>query len=121
MRLSGRYVAEIPPRTRGIGFLYVADRTLAAGAYPLLVDMHGATWTDPGPLRAHPDARRFESWEIAYALALGLGAAARYALDTVGIETARDRSHSLAAYARERCPTCQGCGYSTGAGRSAPS
>ena len=39
---------------RGIGFLYVADRTLAAGAHPLLVDMHGATWTRPRLLRAHP-------------------------------------------------------------------
>jgi selenocysteine lyase/cysteine desulfurase len=87
---------------RGIGFLYVADRTLAAGAYPLLVDMHGATWTDPDRFALTPDARRFESWEIAYALALGLGAAARYALDTVGIEIARERSHSLAAYARDR-------------------
>ena len=36
-----------------------------------------------------------------YALVLGLGAAARYALD-VGIETARDRARALAAYARER-------------------
>lgn len=87
---------------RGIGFLFVADRTLAAGAYPLLVDMHGATWTDPDRFALTPDARRFESWEIAYALALGLGAAARYALDTVGIDTARARSHALAAYARDR-------------------
>lgn len=57
---------------------------------------------DPDCFALTPDARRFESWEIAYALALGLGAATRYALDTVGIETARDRSHALAAYARYR-------------------
>jgi selenocysteine lyase/cysteine desulfurase len=87
---------------RGIGFLYVSDHALAAGAYPLLVDMHGATWTDPDRFELTPDARRFESWENAYALVLGLGAAARYALDTVGIETARERSHALAAYARWR-------------------
>ena len=86
---------------RGVGFLYVADRALAAGAYPLLVDMHGATWTDPDRFELTPDARRFESWEIAYALVLGLGAAARYALDTVGIETAHARSRALAGYARE--------------------
>ena len=66
---------------RGIGFLYVSDRALAAGAYPLLVDMHGATWTDPDRFELTPDARRFESWEISSALVLGLGAAARYALD----------------------------------------
>ncbi len=32
---------------RGVGFLYVSDRALAPGAYPLTVDMHGATWSDP--------------------------------------------------------------------------
>ena len=86
---------------RGIGFLYVADRALARGDHPLLVDMHGATWTDPDRFELTPDARRFESWEISYALVLGLGAAARYALD-VGLETARDRARALAAYARAR-------------------
>lgn len=86
---------------RGVGFLYVSDRALAMGAYPLLVDMHGATWTDPDRFELTPDARRFESWEIAYALVLGLGAAARYAME-VGIETARDRARALADYARVR-------------------
>ncbi len=63
--------------------------------------MHGATWTDPDRFELTPDARRFESWEIAFALVLGLGAAARYALG-VGLETARDRSRALAEYARAR-------------------
>jgi selenocysteine lyase/cysteine desulfurase len=86
---------------RGIGFLYVSDSALAAGAYPLLVDMHGATWTDPDRFDLTPDARRFESWEIAQALVLGLGAAVRYALE-VGLDTSRDRSRALAEYARAR-------------------
>jgi selenocysteine lyase/cysteine desulfurase len=86
---------------RGIGFLYVADHALTGGAYPLLVDMHGATWSDPDRFELTPDARRFESWEVASALVLGLGAAAAYALD-VGLETARDRARALAAYARAR-------------------
>jgi selenocysteine lyase/cysteine desulfurase len=86
---------------RGIGFLYVSDKALAAGAHPLLVDMHGATWTDPDRFELAPDARRFESWEISYALVLGLGAAVRYALD-VGLDTARDRCRALADYARAR-------------------
>ena len=86
---------------RGIGFLYVADRALEAGAYPLLVDMHGADWTDPDAFRLTPDARRFESWEISYALVMGLGEAVSYALQ-VGVETARDRAFALAAYARDR-------------------
>jgi selenocysteine lyase/cysteine desulfurase len=86
---------------RGLGFLYVSDRALAAGAYPLTVDMHGADWTEPEDFVLKPDARRFEGWEISHALVLGAGAAAAYALE-VGIETARRRSWSLAAYARER-------------------
>jgi selenocysteine lyase/cysteine desulfurase len=86
---------------RGIGFLYVSDRVLGDGAYPLLVDMHGADWTDPDDFRLTPDARRFETWEFAHALVLGLGAAARYALG-VGLETARERARELAGYARSR-------------------
>jgi selenocysteine lyase/cysteine desulfurase len=92
---------------RGVGFLYVSDRALEAGAYPLTVDMHGARWSDPDEFTLTPDARRFESWEIAYALVLGLGAAADYALQ-VGIETARERSWALARYARERLATIPG-------------
>jgi selenocysteine lyase/cysteine desulfurase len=86
---------------RGIGFLYVSDRALAAGAHPLLVDMHGADWTDPDAFELAPDARRFETWEFSYALVLGLGAAVAYALE-VGIETAMNRDRELAAYTRER-------------------
>jgi selenocysteine lyase/cysteine desulfurase len=86
---------------RGVGFLYVSDRALAAGAYPLTVDMHGADWTEPGAFALKPDARRFEQWEISHALVLGAGAAARYALE-VGIEDARRRSWALAAYVRQR-------------------
>lgn len=92
---------------RGIGFLCVGDRPLAAGAYPLLVDMHGADWTDPDAFTLTPDARRFESWEISFALVLGLGAAVRYALE-VGLETARDRARALADYARERLAAVPG-------------
>jgi selenocysteine lyase/cysteine desulfurase len=92
---------------RGTGFLYVSDRALAAGAYPLTVDMHGATWSEPEEFVLTPDARRFESWEVAYALVLGMGAAAEYALG-VGIEAARARSWALAAYARERLAAIEG-------------
>ena len=92
---------------RGVGFLYVADRALAAGAYPLLVDMHGADWTEPDDFRLAPDARRFESWEISFALVLGMGAAVEYAL-AVGLDAARDRARGLAAYARERLAGLRG-------------
>jgi selenocysteine lyase/cysteine desulfurase len=86
---------------RGVGFLYVSDRALAAGAHPLLVDMHGASWTDPDAFALAPDGRRFETWEMPYALVLGLGAAVAYALE-VGIPTAQERCWALAGYARER-------------------
>jgi selenocysteine lyase/cysteine desulfurase len=86
---------------RGVGFLYISDRALEKGAYPLLVDMHGADWTDPDSFALTPDARRFETWEFAFALVLGLGAAARYALE-VGAETAQERAWGLAAYVRAR-------------------
>jgi selenocysteine lyase/cysteine desulfurase len=69
--------------------------------------MHGATWSDPDSFTLTPDARRFESWEISYALVLGVGAAAGYALQ-VGIETARDRARALARYTRGRLAALPG-------------
>src|SRR5213595_3240887 len=76
---------------RGIGFLYVSDRMLERGAFPLFLDMRGADWTDPDAFRLADGARRFENWEFAYALIVGLGAAARYALGVGagGLERAR--------------------------------
>src|SRR3989454_8540273 len=83
---------------RGIGFLYVSDRMLERGAFPLFLDMRGADWTDPDSFRLADDARRFETWEFAYALVAGLGAAARYAL---GVGSAgRERARGLAALLR---------------------
>jgi selenocysteine lyase/cysteine desulfurase len=74
---------------------------LESGAHPLLVDMHGATWTEANAFVLTPDARRFEFWEFPHALVLGLGAAARYALE-VGLEVAQERARELAAYVRDR-------------------
>lgn len=92
---------------RGLGFLYVSDRMLSRGAHPLLVDMHGATWTSPDAFTLTPDARRFETWEFAYALVLGMGAAVRYALE-VGLETAGERARDLAGYVRDRLAALPG-------------
>jgi selenocysteine lyase/cysteine desulfurase len=92
---------------RGLGFLYVSDRMLERGAHPLLPDMHGATWTDRDDFFLTPDARRFETWELAYALVLGLGAAVRYALE-VRLDVARDRSRELAAYVRHQLAALPG-------------
>src|SRR6184192_4250743 len=65
---------------RGIGFLYVSDRMLERGAFPLFVDMRGADWTDPDAFKLADGARRFENWEFAHALVAGVCEAARYAL-----------------------------------------
>ena len=84
---------------RGIGLLYVSPRALAAGAVPLYPDMQGARWTGPDAWTVVPTARRFENWEFAYALVLGLGAAARYAAG-VGVTAGGRRAAMLAARLR---------------------
>jgi selenocysteine lyase/cysteine desulfurase len=85
---------------RGVGFLYVSDRVLDAGLEPLFPDMRGADWIAEDVYQPAPDAKRFENWEFAYALVLGLGAAARYALD-VGLDVARERARALAGRLRD--------------------
>ena len=92
---------------RGLGFLYASDRVLEAGAHPLLVDMHGADWTDTDDFALNPDARRFETWENAFALVLGLGAAAEYALQA-GVEPTGRRARELAEYARSQLSAIPG-------------
>jgi selenocysteine lyase/cysteine desulfurase len=85
---------------RGIGFLYVSDDALAEGRAPLYIDMRGADWTDDDAYALAPDARRFENWEFAYALLLGMGEAASYALE-VGVEAAGGYARALAVRIRE--------------------
>lgn len=92
---------------RGIGFLYVSDRALAAGAAPLFPDMQGATWTAPDSFDLVPTARRFENWEFAYALVMGLGVAARYA-NGVGVARAGERACALAARLRDGLASIDG-------------
>ncbi|MDQ3810114.1 MAG: aminotransferase class V-fold PLP-dependent enzyme, partial [Chloroflexota bacterium] len=92
---------------RGIGFLYVSDAALARGVYPLYVDMRGADWVEADDFRLAEGARRFENWEFAYALVLGMGEAARYASE-VGIDATGRRAWELAAYARERLAAVPG-------------
>jgi selenocysteine lyase/cysteine desulfurase len=86
---------------RGAGFLLVSDRMLGEARAPLLPDMRGANWTGPDTYELVHDAKRFENWEYAYALVLGLGAAAKYARE-VGVAEAGAYAAELAAYARER-------------------
>lgn len=92
---------------RGAGFLYVSDRVLDAGLEPLFPDLRGADWIADDLYQPAPDARRFESWEFAWALVLGTGAAARYALD-VGLDPIRVRARGLATTLRERLAAVDG-------------
>ncbi len=86
---------------RGVGFLYVSDRALERGLHPLYVDMRGARWVGADSFELVDDARRFENWEFAYSLVLGLGEAARYAA-AVGVKQAGSRARDLAACARQK-------------------
>ena len=70
---------------RGTGLLYVSDRILHEGYAPLFVDLRGADWTAADQYELQPDARRFETWEIPYALLLGLKEAIAYA-NRLGLE-----------------------------------
>lgn len=86
---------------RGLGFLYVSDRALSRGDAPLYIDMRGASWVTADSYALAPDARRFENWEFPYALLLGLGAAAKYAIDA-GIERCSARALMLAENIRNK-------------------
>ncbi len=92
---------------RGIGFLYVSDRALRRGDSPLYIDMRGAEWVAADEFRPAADAHRFENWEFAYSLVLGLGAAARYARE-VGVEQGGARARALAAVLRRQLAVLPG-------------
>ncbi|HKW56835.1 MAG TPA: aminotransferase class V-fold PLP-dependent enzyme [Candidatus Acidoferrum sp.] len=92
---------------RGIGFLYVADRALQRGDHPLYIDMRGANWKSADSFELTPDARRFENWEFAHGLVLGLGEAARYA-DEIGVERGGRRARELAASLRRKLSASDG-------------
>ena len=77
---------------RGAGFLWVRDSALSR-LEPFVVEIGSATWDGGHGYTWAAGARRFESWENSYATILGLGAAARQALelglDAIGERTAR--------------------------------
>jgi cysteine desulfurase / selenocysteine lyase len=79
---------------RGTGFLYVRSERLE-GMHPPMVDTRAATWVSRDAYRLRDDARRFETWEVSYALQLGLGRAIDYAL-AIGIDAIESRVTSLA-------------------------
>jgi selenocysteine lyase/cysteine desulfurase len=83
---------------RGTGFLYVRHALLEQ-LEPAMIDHQAGVWTAPDAYRLRDDARRYETWENAYALRLGLGAAVDYAL-AIGLAAIRQRCFALAARLR---------------------
>jgi selenocysteine lyase/cysteine desulfurase len=91
---------------RGTGFLYVRSAMLAQMEPPLL-DLRAATWVEKGKIEVRGDAKKFETWESAAALRLGLGVAIEYAL-ALGLERIERRVQNLAALLRERLAEVEG-------------
>lgn len=85
---------------RGSGFLYVSNRLLEQGLEPLFIDMRGASWTGPDSYQAVDSAKRFETWEFAWANVLGTASAAAYASD-VGLQKIQLRVQALVRRLRE--------------------
>jgi cysteine desulfurase/selenocysteine lyase len=79
---------------RGTGFLYVRRERLSDITPPFL-DGRGVDWTAANDYRVHDTARRFETWDTFVAGRIGLGVAARYALE-IGVERIAARVTGLA-------------------------
>jgi cysteine desulfurase / selenocysteine lyase len=91
---------------RGTGFLYVRNGLLAQMDPPSL-DLHAATWVAQGKFEVRPDAKKFETWESAAAIRLGLGVAIEYAL-ALDLKKIERRVQHLAALLREQLTQVKG-------------
>ena len=63
---------------RGTGFLYISSSVLARDMAPLFMDLRGADWVSRDKYKISQDAKRFEHWEVPYALMMGLKEALGY-------------------------------------------
>jgi cysteine desulfurase/selenocysteine lyase len=93
---TGRKYLRAP---RGTGFLYVRESALDR-LEPAQIDLNSATWISTNEYRLAPNATRFEFLEASMALRIGLGVAARYALQW-GLADIEERVTALAARLRE--------------------
>jgi selenocysteine lyase/cysteine desulfurase len=94
---TGRKFLRAP---RGTGVLYVSDELLDR-LRPTCPDVRGALWSGEHDFELADSARRFETWEAAHALRLGLGVALTEARET-GVEAIAEHVAGLGALLRAR-------------------
>ncbi len=104
LSVTGRKFLRGP---RGTGFLFVSDRLLESGIYPLTIDGGGAIWSEENDYKITPNAKRFEMWEKSYALQLGLSEAIRYA-NSIGMDNIEAYNKTLMAHFRNNLDTIKG-------------
>ncbi|MGI5127871.1 N-methyl-L-tryptophan oxidase [Pseudonocardia sp. CA-107938] len=91
---------------RGTGLLYVST-PLAGHLEPVAPDVRGAVWTGERDWTIAPGARRFELWEAAHALRLGLGVAFAE-LDALGAPSVAAHLAEQGTLLRERLAALPG-------------
>lgn len=79
---------------RGAGFLYVSDKIINQKLEPLFIDMRGADWIHADEYSPRMDAKRFEDWELPYALVLGSKTAIDLAI-SIGLPEIQKRNQEL--------------------------
>ncbi|HYY44114.1 MAG TPA: aminotransferase class V-fold PLP-dependent enzyme [Actinomycetota bacterium] len=94
---TGRKFIRAP---RGTGFLYVSQERLE-DLHPPWVEIGSGDWSSRDGYTLKPNARRFETWEVSYALQLGLGRALEYATE-ISVPAIWSRVSELAAALREQ-------------------
>ncbi|MEV2191364.1 aminotransferase class V-fold PLP-dependent enzyme [Streptomyces phaeochromogenes] len=91
---------------RGTGFLWVRREALDH-LEPYVSEIASATWDGKRGFTWRDGARRFETWEVSYANALGLSAAVEQALE-IGMEGIGRRAVGLGELLRERLDAVPG-------------
>ena len=86
--------------------LFVARESLEL-LRPAMVEIGSGEWTSTGGYTLKPGARRFETWEVGFALQLGLERAIEYALE-LGLEPIWARVSTLADSLREQLTAIPG-------------
>lgn len=79
---------------RGTGFLYVSDKVLEKGMYPLFLDSAGTEWIAADQFRLSDSAKRFEFWENSIASMIGLNEAIQYA-NSIGMDAIQEYNLGL--------------------------